>query len=218
MTRTTINIARVRTPRPAGRQARSVHFSRRPGFTLIELLVVVAIIALLVSILLPSLRQAREAARRAVCLANQHHIGAAVSMYAQDNRGMTPSLRGTSDSRYGWAAWHPEGVPMQPVRMGLGLLVPDYCPGGHMFYCPSQTNPGAIYDGRTTGWQFFDKVIPNPDYSGSYVCAVQAGYFMRPPQRVDDQIRAICADRDREWRLYGLRIGVKAKISDYPVT
>jgi len=52
------------------------------GFTLIELLVVVAIIALLVSILLPSLGQARELARMAVCLATTRNIGQQVVLYS----------------------------------------------------------------------------------------------------------------------------------------
>jgi len=60
------------------------------GFTLIELLVVVAIIALLISILLPSLARAREAAKRVVCANNLRSITTACKTYAQENSDWWP--------------------------------------------------------------------------------------------------------------------------------
>jgi prepilin-type N-terminal cleavage/methylation domain-containing protein len=60
--------------------------TRGKGFTLVELLVVVSIIALLISILLPSLGAARETTRRAVCASNLHQINAAALAYKVSNR------------------------------------------------------------------------------------------------------------------------------------
>lgn len=66
--------------------SRPTHRSRRPiGFTLIELLVVVAIIAVLISILLPSLQRAREQAKRGQSLSNLRGISSASMMYAADD-------------------------------------------------------------------------------------------------------------------------------------
>ena len=59
--------------------------NREAGFTLIELLVVVAIIALLISILLPSLQKAREQGKLAKCLANMRGIGQASLNYASED-------------------------------------------------------------------------------------------------------------------------------------
>jgi prepilin-type N-terminal cleavage/methylation domain-containing protein len=74
---------------------------KRKGFTLIELLVVVAIIALLISILLPSLARARELAKRAVSRANMRGIGQSCYIYANDNRERFPvanyELKATTD-------------------------------------------------------------------------------------------------------------------------
>lgn len=71
---------------------------RSKGFTLIELLVVVAIIALLVSILLPSLGRARELARRAMSGANMKGFANAVGLYTTENDQLFPLLHDQADS------------------------------------------------------------------------------------------------------------------------
>lgn len=61
--------------------------TRRLGFTLIELLVVISIIALLIALLMPSLRLARNAARTAVCQSNMRQMSTGMLSYSAENQG-----------------------------------------------------------------------------------------------------------------------------------
>lgn len=60
------------------------------GFTLVELLVVIGIIALLISILLPSLARARQTAVTIQCASNLRQIGQGITLYTQETKGLYP--------------------------------------------------------------------------------------------------------------------------------
>lgn len=82
--------------------------SSRPirAFTLIELLVVISIITILISILLPALKKARESARAISCLNNQKQMSLCMTMYLNDNHECFPLHKITvstpSGGRYYW--------------------------------------------------------------------------------------------------------------------
>ena len=67
---------------------------RRPlhGFTLIELLVVIGIVALLISILLPTLSMARQAGRSTACLSNVRQVGTLINVYLVNSDGIMPTM------------------------------------------------------------------------------------------------------------------------------
>jgi prepilin-type N-terminal cleavage/methylation domain-containing protein/prepilin-type processing-associated H-X9-DG protein len=63
----------------------------RNAFTLVELLVVIGIIAVLISLLMPALAKARQAALSTKCESNLHSIGQSIYMFAQDHNGRIPA-------------------------------------------------------------------------------------------------------------------------------
>ncbi len=77
---------------------------KRAGFTLVELLVVIGIIALLIAMLMPALRKARESARQVSCLSNIHQIHISLVSYGADNHNYLPQAWHIMERQWqGWA-------------------------------------------------------------------------------------------------------------------
>lgn len=113
-------------------------FMSKQKFTLIELLVVVAIIGILVSMLLPSLAQARNKAKVAVCKSNMKQVGIAVAAYMTDSPLSHPPIfqDGTGDHSH-------EGDLVRKGKAGPGnpaMWTEPYLENHQtVFFCPLVT-------------------------------------------------------------------------------
>jgi prepilin-type N-terminal cleavage/methylation domain-containing protein len=116
--------------------------TRPNAFTLIELLVVVSIIAVLISILLPSLAHAKRNAKRVACATNLRQLSIASRAYAGANEDFLPAMAGQATSAYNYSnlSWNIVGsAGPNASYYGPGLLFSSgTLTNPRVLLCPSQ--------------------------------------------------------------------------------
>ncbi len=157
----------------------------RIGFTLIELLVVISIIALLIALLLPAVKRAKELGVRIACANNEKQFTIAILAFGSDNDGELPAQPG-----YGI------GVATNYFTEETGDFIssvyPDYIATRESFYCPAQTNfdeDTLVDPNRPADGFYFEFYSPTRYYLSYEIFAnvpVYPGIYETVPQTLED--------------------------------
>ncbi len=185
--------SQIGSPKPDARRPRwrSKPIINSRGFTLIELLVVIAVIAILLAIFLPALRQARERGQRTVCLSNLRQLTLAWITYANEHdsrlvSGSALSVRGSGSLKLeGWAG---QAFSFPPSRAALfrnpakGPLWP-YLRDIDIYRCPR---------GRTGHFVTYSTVVSANGTEVEGTCAPGSPWDLReltlPGQRIGSTV------------------------------
>jgi len=201
--------------------------TRKRGFTLIELLVVIAIIALLLAVLTPALRKAKEYAKRVLCTSNARQTGLGLGVYAENNDDEVIPMREpdgdlTDNAQPHWGpvafsdAYRDSAGEMIPLHLGVlyrqGLIeTPD------IFYCPAQPRNfnypiPYYYDAYTNnGSDEWGTVTYQVSWSADY-CRTSYNYWTYNKRHIGEigSYRPILIDNVQEWEVVPHRKGSAA--------
>lgn len=184
-------------------------YSNQRGFTLLDVLVSIAVIALLIAILSPTLAKVKETSSRVVCASNLRQFGLALQMYADDWRGQLPPsafLRSGSDGPAEMMTLRL--APDERIRInrdgwdGLGILYrADYLPAPGVFYCTSHHGDHP-YEAYQQQWQGMPgEIVGNYHFRGQDADGRRMLYNMQSES-------AIAADGMRTQDDYNHDIGI----------
>ncbi len=206
--------------------------SQRAGFTLVDVIVSIGVIALLISLLLPSLHKASESARKVVCQSNIRQIGIGVLSYADDSRGHIPI-----------SAFLRSGDVKQPQQMitlrlgdeqrnwlntdatwdGLGMLYSNqYTTMPGVFYCPSHRGENRFGSVADRWNNDVDEVIGNYHYRGEGPAGIdrrtgQPIAFTGQLAEIDPQQTSLIADGMRVRADFNHQVGANFFRADLSV-
>lgn len=192
------------------------------AFTLVDVLVTMAVVALLIAMLLPSLSTVRESARRVVCSSNLRQVGLGLALYADSSRDRLPY------SVFIDARWQTdEQLRSSPANMmtlrlpyelsertdttwdGLGLLYDtEVLPDSEIFYCPSHHG-----DHRFSATQ--DRWLrPAGEIVGNYHYRGQGPNRQTKLTSIEPSRAAMAADGLRTLEDYNHRVGLNVLRAD----
>ncbi|MBL9137400.1 MAG: type II secretion system protein [Verrucomicrobiales bacterium] len=152
----------------------------RSAFTLIELLVVIAIIAILASLLTPTLARSKEMGRRTHCTGNMRQVGLGIKMYQDDNNDRPPLFLVYPGKNSGFNS-------ITTIASNY-LEGPQYLGTTNVFICASDRTRGRIP--IDLGWEYFGGV---GDFTTSYA------YHMGAPQQLDAAGRQWLQNQLNRW-------------------
>lgn len=159
--------------------------NRKSAFTLVELLIVTSIIAILLSLLLPSLVNAKEKAKMAVCQANQSQIAGAILSYS-NTYDMNVPVGGPTYARYAQVIWGKAAYNNQARSDGDGWLafgliylhnnsLSDY----NSWSCPSRTRSSNYFEAKEERFPITDEPW------NSHNKSIQSDYLLRDNDDLD---------------------------------